>query len=116
MSNEEMAIREMERIHTTYEIIEMQKDIQEIDNILGQVYINMDNVLNKIIEINKKHIENIVIYNMIFSLNGKNCSLNEASDSNKINDLLWKRKYLEAKLMGKTFNELRRIVEYNFKE
>lgn len=106
MDNTEMAIGMMEKVHTVYEILKMQLDITDINCILGQVPVDVGSVVHKIKEINAEHCENIIIYNMIFPPVGKTYTIDEASDSDKINDLAWKEIYLKAKSLGKTFDEL----------
>ncbi len=65
----------------------------------------MDDVVKKIKEINQKHPENVVINYIIFPPIGGICKVDDASDFSKINDLTWKRRYLQAKSFGKTFDE-----------
>ncbi len=104
MNNSE-AIAIFEKIHFAHEIQEMKNDILDIDCILGRQFINMDDVVKKIKEINQKHPENVVINYIIFPPIGGICKVDDASDFSKINDLTWKRRYLQAKLFGKTFDE-----------
>ena len=105
MNNSE-AIALFEKAHLAHEIVEMKNDIKDIDCILGEKYINMDDVLKKIKKINEKHPENIVINYIIFPPIGGICQVDNAPDSSKINDLTWKKRYLQAKSFGKTFDEL----------
>lgn len=105
MNNSE-AIALFEKVHLAHEIADMKNDIQDIDRILGEKTINMDDVLEKIKEINEKHSENIVINYIIFPPIGGTCQADDAPDSSKINDLIWKKRYLQAKSFGKTFDEL----------
>ncbi|MDE7206321.1 MAG: hypothetical protein K2N90_04055 [Lachnospiraceae bacterium] len=104
MDNSE-AIAIFEKLHLVHEIQEMNYDIGDIDCILGSQFINMDDVVTKIKKINEKHPENVVINYIIFPPIGGICKVDDAPDLSKINDLIWKRRYLQAKSLGKTFDE-----------
>lgn len=101
---EQEAIRLFEKAHFLKDELDMQSDMNEIDNILTSK-ININAVMNKIYDINEKHPENVVLYNVIYPPVGNPVPLNRATDNGLINDLTWKKYFLIAKMKAKTFDE-----------
>ena len=95
-----------EKAHFLHEQIDMQQDIDNICYVLSQNPVDMFQVRTQIETVNRKHRENVIIFNMIFPPQGSPVSLDSASNDNLISDLIWKLKYLQAKQIGKTFEEL----------
>lgn len=102
---EQEAIARFEKIHYLYEKEDMKRDIDSIRFILSQNPIEIPQVRAQINTVNAKHPENIIIYNLIFPPQGIRISLGSASDDNLISDLRWKLEYLQAKCIGKVFEE-----------
>lgn len=102
---EKEAIALFEKANTMQEQRKLENDIQDISNILNRQFINIYQVREKIEKVNKEHPENITLYNLIFPPSGSFVSLANASDQNLVDDLTWKRIYLQAKKNGKLFNE-----------
>lgn len=100
------AIECFEKSHFLHEHDDMIKDIDNISCILSQNPVDMFLVREKIDTVNRKHPENIIIFNLIFPPQGNRVSLDNAPDSNLISDLAWKLEYLQAKQKGKSFEEL----------
>jgi len=107
---EKEATENFERVHTLYEQLDMESDIQDISSILNQQPINMYRVRAEIDKVNEKHPENVTLYNLIFPPHGNRVSLAGASDQNLIDDLAWKRIYLQAKKDGKAFEEFSKEI------
>lgn len=95
-----------EKAHSLYEQMDMESDIRNIGNVLLQKPIDIDQVRMQIITVNGKHPENKTLFNRIFPPQGKRMSISEASDQGLIEDLAWKHTYLQAKKVGKAFDEL----------
>jgi len=102
---EDEAIALYERAHGSQERLELESDIQDISNILGQRPIDMYQVKTKIKKVNMKHPENVALFDLIFPPHGDRVSLEDAPDQSLINDLVWKKIYLQAKRIGKPFDE-----------
>lgn len=98
------AIRLFEKVHFLKDELDMQSDINEINNILT-LPIDINMVMNKIHDINRKHPENVILYNVIYPPVGSPVPLNRATDNGLINDLTWKKYFLIAKMKAKTFDE-----------
>lgn len=111
---EKEAIEIFEKVHTPQEQWKMENDIHDISNILIQKPINMYQVRTKIQKVNYEHSENIILYNLIFPPQGNRVSLANASDQSLVNDLVWKRTYLQAKKIGKAFEEFYKDMRKNF--
>jgi len=101
----EEAIELFEKAHTLQEQWKLESDIQDISNILNQWPINMCQVREKIDKVNREHPENVILFNLIFPPHGNRVFLANASDQNLIDDLAWKRIYLQAKKNGRLFDE-----------
>ena len=107
---EKEAIDIFEKAHSLQEQIDMKKDMDNIHYVLSQCPINMIDVMLLIEKINKEHPENIIIFNLIHPSQKNSVPLCAASDENKISDLKWKWDYLQAKQIGKIFEEFRKTI------
>lgn len=94
-----------EQPHSVKEQFDMIQDIEKIRNVLSKTPVVISQVREQIDTVNRKHPENIIIFNLIFPPQGNRVSLVSASDDNLISDLTWKLDYLQAKQMGKAFEE-----------
>ena len=103
---EKEAVELLEKAKKLHEQLDMESDICHIDYILSQFPINMDSVKAKIREINEKHKDNVLINHMIFPPRRPASQETDITDAEYISDLSWKRMYLRAKKIGKTFDEL----------
>ena len=101
------AIKLFEKAHLIKDESDMQSDIQDIDRILTYP-IDINKVYEKIESINQKHPENTTIFKLIYPPVGDPVQLNSATKDNLINDLNWKRKFLNAKIRAKLFDEFRK--------
>lgn len=99
------AIEHFEKAHFLHEQNDMIKDVDSIRCVLSQSPVDMFQVRTQIDTVNRKHPENVIIFNLIFPPQGNRVSLNSASDDNLISDLKWKLDYLQAKQKGKAFEE-----------
>ncbi len=117
MMTDKEAIERFEKAHFLHEQNDMIKDMENIRCILSQKPVVMSQVRAKIDTVNRKHPENVILYNLILPPQGNRVSLDSASDDNLISDLIWKLDYLQAKQMGKAFEEfcktMRRIAQEN---
>lgn len=103
--------KEYEQTKTAKEI----SDINKYLNIIEQVFQSMlidDNTLKKIVEeINDKYKENTVVYKIITnrpnSIN-ESVPVQNANRNELLQDLQWKHFYLQAKLLGKTIEEIKK--------
>lgn len=103
---EKEAIEIFEKVHSLHEQMDMENDIRDIGRVLSQRPIDLYQVRTQIDIVNRKHPENVILYNLIFPPHGNSVSLANASDQNLIDDLAWKQIYLQAKKAGKLFGEL----------
>lgn len=94
-----------EKAHFLHDQNDMKKDVDNIFCVLSQNLIDMYHVRTQIDTVNRKHPENVVLFNLLFPPQGNRVSLASASDDNLILDLTWKLKYLQAKQKGKAFDE-----------
>jgi len=92
------------KVHTIQEQWKLGSDIQDISDILNQRPVNMYQIRAKIEKINEEHPENVLLFNLIFPPHGNRVSLANATDQGLIDDLAWKRIYLQAKKDGKLFD------------
>lgn len=103
---EKEAVEIYEKAHSLHEQLDMESDIQDIARVLSQNPIDMYQVRTQIDTVNRKHPENVDLFNLIFPPQGNRVSLVEAPDQGLIDDLTWKHAYLQAKKNGKTIKEL----------
>ncbi len=115
--NDKEAIERFEQTHFLQEQNDMIQDMENIRNVLSQNPVIMSQVRAQIDTVNRKHPENVFIYNLIFPPQGNRVSLDSASDDNLISDLIWKLDYLQAKQKGEAFEEfcktMRRSAQKN---
>lgn len=102
---EKEAIDLFEKAHFLYDLNDMKKDIDSIYCVLSQNPIDIYQVRTQIDTANRKHPENVILFNLIFPPQGNRVLLASASDDNLISDLAWKLDYLRAKQKGKAFDE-----------
>lgn len=107
---EKEAIEIFERAHSLHEQLDMESDIRNISNVLSQGPIDMYQVRTQIVAINRKHPENVILFNLIFPPHGNRVPLANAPDQGLIDDLAWKQIYLRAKKAGKLFDEFYKEV------
>ena len=103
---EKEAIDIYEKAHFLHDQNDIRKDIDIIRWVLSNIPIDMHQVRTQIDTVNRKHPENIILFNLIFPPQGNRVSVGSASDDNLISDLAWKLDYLQAKQKGKAFDEL----------
>lgn len=117
MMTDKEAIECFKKGHFLHEQSDMIRDMNSIRLVLSQNPIDMFQVRAQIDIVNRKHPENVIVFNLIFPPLGKPVSLDSASDDNLIYDLAWKLDYLHAKQEGKAFEEfckeMRRISQEN---
>lgn len=101
------AIKLFEESHLIKDESDMQRDIHDIDRILTYP-VDVAKVYDKIEYINRKHPENIVLFKLIYPPVGNPVPLSSATKDNLINDLNWKRTFLNAKMRAKSFDEFRK--------
>lgn len=103
---EKEAIEIFEKAHSLHEQLDMENDICNIGSVLSQKPIDMYQVRAQINTVNRKHPENVILFNLIFPPQGNRISLAEAPDQGLIDDLAWKHTYLQVKKAGKAIEEL----------
>lgn len=104
---EQEAIELFEKAHLLIDELDMQDDINDINKILTYP-IDISEVKKKIKSINDNHPENIMLFKLIYPPVGKPIPLDSATDDSLINDLNWKRTFLNAKMRAKLFDEFRK--------
>lgn len=103
---EKEAIEIFEKAHSLHEQLDMESDIRNIGSVLSQRPIDIYQVRTQISTVNRKHPENVILFNLFFPPQGNRVFLAEASDQDLIDDLTWKHTYLQAKKAGKAIEEL----------
>lgn len=97
------------KMQTTAEIMDIMRTIEEINQILCTVPFNVEKTREKILEINLKHPENYAFYNALHStLQSDFVNVHNATCVQLQADLQWKQYYLNAKIKGKAFEEIRK--------
>ena len=105
-------MRDIEKIKTVWDLADIKRTIDEIDRILNAWFFDANEARKKIYEINEKHQDNLIAYEILRNMNNRKrtssvpISIAEASDTGLKNDLMWKRDYLQGKAMGKTLDEI----------
>lgn len=94
--------------YTAIEIADMRSTIDDIQKILQTNPFNEDAARQKICEINAKHPDNKMIWNLLHANVPSGVSIQQASKENLYQDLQWKAYYLEAKILGKSVDEMRK--------
>ena len=101
-------MRDFSSIHTATEIADMQSTINDILKILQTIPFDEDTARQKVYEINAKHPENTAVWNLIHANISSGIPIQQASKENLYQDLQWKEFYLEAKIVGKSVDEMRK--------
>lgn len=104
---EQEAIKLFEKSHLIKDESDMQSDIHDIDRILTPP-VDVNEVYEKIESINRKHPENTTIFKLIYPPVGNSVLLISATNDDLINDLKWKRTFLNAKMRAKLLDEFRK--------
>lgn len=98
-------------VHTAAEIADMRSTIDDIQKILQTIPFDEDTARQKVYEINAKHPENKMIWNLLHANVPSGISIQQASKENLYQDLQWKEFYLEAKILGKSVDEMRKDLQ-----
>mgnify|MGYP007039205805 FL=1 len=99
---------DLSSVHTAIEIADMRSTIDDINKILQTIPFNEDAARQKICEVNVKHPENTAVWNLFHANIPSGISIQQASKENLYQDLQWKAYYLEAKILGKSVDEMRK--------
>ena len=95
-------------VYTAIEIADMRSTIDDIQKILQTIPFDEDTARQKVYEINAKHPDNKMIWNLLHANVPSGVSIQQASKENLYQDLQWKAYYLEAKIRGKSVDEMRK--------
>ena len=95
-------------VYTAIEIADMRSTIDDIQKILQTIPFDEDTARQKVYEINAKHPDNKMIWNLLHANVPSGVSIQQASKANLYQDLQWKAYYLEAKILGKSVDEMRK--------
>ena len=99
---------DLSSLYTAIEIADMRSTIDDIQRILQTIPFDEDAARQKIYEINAKHPDNKMIWNLFHANIPSGISIQQASKENLYQDLQWKAYYLEAKILGKSVDEMRK--------
>ena len=89
----------------------MRSTIDDVQRIMQKIPFDEDAARQKIYEINAKHPENTAVWNLIHANTPSGVSIQQASKENLYQDLQWKKFYLEAKILGKSVEEMRKDLQ-----
>lgn len=95
-------------VYTAIEIADMRSTIDDIQKILQTIPFDEDTARQKVYEINAKHPDNKMIWNLLHANVPSGVSIQQASKENLYQDLQWKAYYLEAKILGKSVDKMRK--------
>lgn len=98
-------------VYTAIEIADMRSTIDDIQRIMQKIPFDEDAARQKIYEINAKHPDNKMIWNLFHANIPSGISIQQASKENLYQDLQWKAYYLEAKILGKSVDEMRKDLQ-----
>lgn len=98
-------------VYTAIEIADMRSTIDDIQKILQTIPFDEDTARQKVYEINAKHPDNKMIWNLFHANIPSGISIQQASKENLYQDLQWKAYYLEAKILGKSVDEMRKDLQ-----
>lgn len=98
-------------LYTAIEIADMRSTIDDVQRIMQKIPFDEDAARQKIYEINAKHPENTAVWNLIHANTPSGVSIQQASKENLYQDLQWKKFYLEAKILGKSVEEMRKDLQ-----
>lgn len=99
---------DLSSVYTAIEIADMRSTIDDIQKILQTIPFDEDTARQKIYEINAKHPDNKMIWNLFHANIPSGISIQQASKENLYQDLQWKEYYLKAKILGKSVDEMRK--------
>ena len=98
-------------VYTAIEIADMRSTIGDIQKILQTIPFDEDTARQKVYEINAKHPDNKMIWNLLHANVPFGGSIQQASKEHLYQDLQWKEFYLEAKILGKSVDEMRKDLQ-----
>jgi len=98
-------------VYTAIEIADMRSTIDDIQMILRTAPFDEDAARQKVYEINAKHPDNKMIWNLLHVNIPSGVSIQQASKENLYQDLQWKAYYLKAKILGKSVDEMRKDLQ-----
>lgn len=99
---------DLSSVYTAIEIADMRSTIDDIQKILQTIPFDEDTARQKVYEINAKHPDNKMIWNLLHANVLSGVSIQQASKENLYQDLQWKAYYLEAKILRKSVDEMRK--------
>ena len=99
---------DLSSVYTAIEIADMRSTIDDIQKILQTIPFDEDTARQKVYEINAKHPDNKMIWNLLHANVPSGVSIQQASKENLYQDLQWKAYYLEAKILGKSVDEMQK--------
>lgn len=99
---------DLSSVHTAIEIADMRSTIDDIQKILQTIPFDEDTARQKVYEINAKHPDNKMIWNLLHANVPSGVSIQQASKENLYQDLQWKAYYLEVKILGESVDEMRK--------
>lgn len=99
---------DLSSVYTAIEIADMRSTIDDIQKILQTIPFDEDTARQKVYEINAKHPDNKMIWNLLHANVPSGVSIQQASKENLCQDLQWKAYYLEAKILGKSVDEMQK--------
>ena len=102
---------DLSSVYTAIEIADMRSTIDDIQKILQTIPFDEDTARQKVYEINAKHPDNKMIWNLFHANIPSGISVQQASKENLYQDLQWKEFYLEAKILGKSVDEMRKDLQ-----
>ena len=102
---------DLSSVYTAIEIADMRSTIDDIQKILQTIPFDENTARQKIYEINAKHPDNKIIWNLFHANIPSGISIQQASKENLYQDLQWKAYYLEAKILGKSVDEMRKDLQ-----
>ena len=94
---------DLSSVHTAIEIADMLLTIDDIQMILQTIPFDEDTARQ-----NAKHPDNKMIWNLLHANVPSGVSIQQASKENLYQDLQWKAYYLEAKILRKSVDEMRK--------
>lgn len=107
-----------EGLKAAKELNDIRKLIDEIEGVWNAPMFDMNRAKVIIQEVNRNHFENVMLYNLVTyrprtnsSNAGSGISIDIATQGQLQEDLRWKHFYLNAKLVGKSVEEI--IQEWN---
>ena len=99
---------DLSSVYTAIEIADMRSTIDDVRKILQTIPFDENAAPQKICEVNAKHPENTAVWNLLHANVPSGISIQQASKETLYQDLQWKEFYLEAKILGKSVDEMRK--------